>query len=143
MTSPDYSSHFSLANIPFGIASSTSHPEPSAATRLLNKVIFLDVLAESGIFDSIAIPGFSPSIFSHPTLNAFAALGREVHDRVRDVLQQKLRNDGVAQKAEEDVQNVTMHLPVAVGDFTGEKANRLWYFPSQNTWEHTNFHARN
>jgi hypothetical protein len=40
-----YSHHFSINNIPFGIASSASHAHKSVATRLNDTVIFLDELA--------------------------------------------------------------------------------------------------
>jgi hypothetical protein len=41
-----YSHHFSINNIPFGIASSSSHAHKSIATRLEDTVIFLDELAK-------------------------------------------------------------------------------------------------
>jgi fumarylacetoacetase len=40
-----FSHHFSINNIPFGIASSVSHPQRTVATRLEDTVIFLDELA--------------------------------------------------------------------------------------------------
>jgi fumarylacetoacetase len=54
MAEDSYAHHFSLANIPFGIASSSSHPAPAAVTRIGNDVIFLDVLYDAGLFDGIA-----------------------------------------------------------------------------------------
>ena len=36
-----YAEHFSLANLPYGIASSSAHPEKAVATRLHDFVIFL------------------------------------------------------------------------------------------------------
>lgn len=36
-----YAEHFSIANLPYGIASSKSHPEKAVATRLEDVVIFL------------------------------------------------------------------------------------------------------
>ncbi len=48
-----YADHFSVKNIPFGIASSPSHPAKSAATRLGDHVIFLDVLAEHGLLSCL------------------------------------------------------------------------------------------
>lgn len=42
-----YAEHFSLANIPFGIASSVAHPTKSVVTRLQDNVIFLDQVAEA------------------------------------------------------------------------------------------------
>lgn len=40
--------HFSLANIPFGIATSRKHPKKSVVTRLENNVIFLLDLCDAG-----------------------------------------------------------------------------------------------
>ena len=39
-----YTDHFSIKNIPFGIASSSSHPEKSVVTRFEDSVLFLDEL---------------------------------------------------------------------------------------------------
>ena len=36
-----FTDHFSLANIPYGIASDTTHRKPAVATRLHDQVIFL------------------------------------------------------------------------------------------------------
>lgn len=36
-----YASHFSIANIPFGIASGGSHAQPSPVTRLGDTIFFL------------------------------------------------------------------------------------------------------
>ena len=44
-----FAEHFSIANIPFGIASSTTHPTKSVVTRLRDDVIFLDRVAEAGV----------------------------------------------------------------------------------------------
>jgi fumarylacetoacetase len=69
MAEDSYAHHFSRANIPFGIASSSSsHPNPAAATRLGNDVIFLDVLFDTGLFNGI--PGLSPSTFKQVSLKA-------------------------------------------------------------------------
>jgi fumarylacetoacetase len=48
-----YAEQFSIAKIPFGIASSSSHPHKSVATRLEDDVIFLDILAEHGLLSSL------------------------------------------------------------------------------------------
>ena len=46
-------SHFSLANIPFGIGSSTAHKSKSPVTRLEDTVIFLDELVNYGLLSSL------------------------------------------------------------------------------------------
>ena len=57
-----YDHHFSLANIPFSVASSPTHPQPAVVTRLGNDVIFLDVLFKAGIFADVV--GLSSQTFS-------------------------------------------------------------------------------
>ncbi|KAJ6110771.1 hypothetical protein N7486_003006 [Penicillium sp. IBT 16267x] len=108
MTCPDYSSHFSIANIPFGVASCNNHPEPQCVTRLENKVIFLGVLQRSvcrgGIFDKV-------------TLNEYAALPKTIHREVRKVLQEVLTAP-LPDNGTEDISAITLHLPVSVGGFT-------------------------
>jgi len=57
-----YASHFSIRNIPFGIASSKDHRHQSAATRIEDTVVFLDELAKNGLLSSLpasAIEAFS------------------------------------------------------------------------------------
>ncbi|KAK6443022.1 hypothetical protein LTR95_000736 [Oleoguttula sp. CCFEE 5521] len=112
---PGYSSHFGIENIPFGIGSSTSHPEPQGVTRLEDNVIFLADLNDT-LQD---IPDLPSSIFSQSTLNAFAALPKSVHQDVRSKLQAALKDSSSLPKnAVEPIASVTMHLPVDCGDFS-------------------------
>lgn len=116
MTSADYSHHFSDKNIPFGIASSAAHENPQAVTRLGNTVIFLNDLTKDLLKD---VEG----VFNQPTLNAFAALPRSVHQDVRKQIQsahQKNGLDGFSSASKEDVSAVTMHLPMEIKDFAGK-----------------------
>jgi fumarylacetoacetase len=46
--------HFSVANIPFGIGTSTIHPKKSIVTRLENKVIFLEELCKAGLLPTLS-----------------------------------------------------------------------------------------
>lgn len=48
-----FASHFSIANIPYGIASSAAHPAKSPATRIEDTVVFLDGLAKNGLLSSL------------------------------------------------------------------------------------------
>ncbi|KAJ5981444.1 hypothetical protein N7499_001549 [Penicillium canescens] len=115
MTSPDYSNHFSLANIPFGIASSPRHLTPQCVTRLENTVVFLGALQQSGAF--VKISGLPVGVFSKSTLNEFAALPKAVHREVRTVLQNILIKE-LPSSSTEDISAVILHLPVSVGGFT-------------------------
>jgi len=49
-----YAEHFSLANTPYGIASSAAHPTKAVVTRLQNDVVSLDMLAETGLFSNLS-----------------------------------------------------------------------------------------
>ena len=44
-----YDSHFSIDNIPYGIASKTPDEAPSVVTRLLDTVVFLDEVVKAGL----------------------------------------------------------------------------------------------
>ncbi|KAJ5980921.1 hypothetical protein N7481_008219 [Penicillium waksmanii] len=115
MSSPEYSDHFSITNIPFGVASSESHPNPQCVTRLGNKVIFLVDIQRSGVFSNIT--GLLEGIFDSPTLNKYAALPRPIQREVRRVLQETLKK-ALPMGLAEDIGAVTLHLPIAVGGFT-------------------------
>jgi fumarylacetoacetase len=116
MTSPDYQSHFSLANIPFGVASSNSHPSPQCVTRLENNVIFLADLQQTGVFaDIVSLP---EGIFEKSSLNEYAALPKRTQREVRTVLQEALAKP-LPTGFTEEISAVTLHIPVSVGGFTG------------------------
>ncbi|KAK5697730.1 hypothetical protein LTR17_023847 [Elasticomyces elasticus] len=120
MTRPlsGYASHFGIANIPFGIASSDSHPAPTSVTRFEDNVIFLDRL--ENVFEGIQ--DLPDTVLAQPSLNAFAALPRAVHQAIRERLQSIIQKDNTLKTlppgAVEPIGAVTMHLPVETGDFT-------------------------
>jgi fumarylacetoacetase len=116
MTSPEYQSHFSLANIPFGVASSNSHPSPQCVTRLENNIIFLADLQRTGVFAEVA--SLPEVIFENSSLNEYAALPKSTQREVRTVLQETLAKP-LPTGFTEDISAVTLHMPVAVGGFTG------------------------
>ncbi|RMZ21628.1 hypothetical protein D0859_14349 [Hortaea werneckii] len=112
-----YGSHFGIDNIPFGIASSAAHPKPGAVTRFGDNVIFLSRLGALLKEDSI-----DHQILEEQSLNAFAALGPKVHTAVRQKIQTLIRQDETLatfpQAAVEPINQVSMHLPMTIGDFT-------------------------
>jgi fumarylacetoacetase len=120
MTSSAYSHHFSINNLPFGVASSSQHPQPQCVTRLSNTVIFLGDLQRAGLFRQVT--GLPRGPFDNPTLNAFAALDKRVHKQVRQALQSALQGSGVEKLptgSTEPITAVRMHLPVSIPAFTG------------------------
>ncbi|KAF3354288.1 hypothetical protein VdG1_07753 [Verticillium dahliae VDG1] len=114
----EYAHHFSQKNVPFGIASSPSRQRPRAATRIGNTVIWLEALHQNGFFSHIE--GLPDDALSHETLNSFASLPKSVQSSVRRELQDAFERNGIDAfpvSATEDIGAVTMHLPVAIGDF--------------------------
>ncbi|WKT48602.1 Fumarylacetoacetase, N-terminal domain superfamily [Fusarium oxysporum f. sp. vasinfectum] len=117
MAATDFAHHFTEKNIPFGIASSQSHKTPQAATRLGNAVIFLNDLVEE-LFKGV--DGLPRGVLNEQTLNSFAALPKTVHQNVRKQIQQTYQQnglDGFPSGSKEDINAVTMHLPVEIKDF--------------------------
>ncbi|OJJ07772.1 hypothetical protein ASPVEDRAFT_57044 [Aspergillus versicolor CBS 583.65] len=118
MTSPKYSHHFSVNNLPYGVASSASQPR-QCATRLANTVIFLGVLQQSGFFDKV--DSLPKNIFSNETLNEYAALPKSAHAAVRAHLQSALREpglDAIPANAKADITTVQVHVPISIPGFT-------------------------
>ncbi|KAI3324188.1 Fumarylacetoacetase [Xylariaceae sp. AK1471] len=129
---PDVSQEtpFSLANIPFGIISTSNDPAPHAAIAIGPHVLDLKVLATHDKFTTL-FPALKDKekVFSESTLNAFAALGRTVHREVRGAIQDLLSaetthpevlkdNDALRQKALLPQRSVKMHLAMSIGDYT-------------------------
>ncbi|OAP60794.1 fumarylacetoacetase [Fonsecaea erecta] len=120
------SSHFSLANLPFGIISTASKPTPRPAVAIGEHCLDLQEFAASGAFSSL---GFDVSCFSKSTLNDFAALGRPVHRSVRKYLQDVFventsladvlqNNKSLQEKCLVPTGQVEMHMPMHIGDYT-------------------------
>lgn len=122
-------SHFSLANIPFGIISTAPDPEPRSAVAIGEHSLDLATFSANNGFSSLPDCQTHIQVFSLPTLNAFAALGRSVHRKVRRYIQDVLRvdtpfpdilkNDKALQgKCLIPLKDVQMHLPMQIGDYT-------------------------
>ncbi|KAL9088942.1 MAG: hypothetical protein Q9165_005999 [Trypethelium subeluteriae] len=112
----EYAHHFGINNIPYGIASSSKHP-PSVVTRLQDSVLFLDPLARTGLLSG-HFGGEVLETFGKPTLNSLAALPKDDLKVLRSALQGILKNLDKIQDCVEPIENVRLHLPVEVGDFT-------------------------
>ncbi len=106
---------YGLDNLPFGIVSPDGGaPRPGVAFR--SGVVDLDALVGAKLLDEETLRGVT-------TLNAFLGRGREAWRNVRARLQHLLSDSASA--AERDAiaratlsrDAVTMHLPVAVGDY--------------------------
>lgn len=64
-----------------------------------------------------SVDGLPETALSQPSLNVFAALSSAIHRDVRQRVQKAIQ-DGLPDRAVENINNVRMYLPVAVGDFT-------------------------
>ncbi|KAM0425175.1 hypothetical protein ACHAPT_009492 [Fusarium lateritium] len=129
-------SHFSLANLPFGIISTKTNPSPRPAVAIGDNALDLSLFAQGGGFDKLQdFPRDKVSVFSEPTLNSFAALGRATHRSVRQYLRQVFEsntpfpevlkdNDSLRRTTIVALSQVQMHLPMAIGDYTDFYAGR-------------------
>jgi fumarylacetoacetase len=109
---------FPIQNLAYGVFSGREQG-PRVGVAIGDYVLDLSVLAEAGLLPSY-------SVFSEPSLNALMSCGREAWNEVRATLQCLLDeetptlrgNRRLRTRALIPVQEVTMHLPVAVGDYT-------------------------
>lgn len=123
-------SHFSLANIPFGIIRPPSSVTPRPAIAIGNYVLDLEVFSSHGGFAQLPFAQAQViSVFSQPTLNDFAALGRPFHREVRRYLQNVLsdqtsyphilkENSFLRETALLPLQSVQTCLPMRIGAYT-------------------------
>ena len=86
-------SHFSLANIPFGIISTPASSTPRPAVAIGTNALDLATFSQKGGFSKLSSAQSYLPVFSEPTLNTFAALGRPVHREVRTYLQKVFQED--------------------------------------------------
>lgn len=123
-------SHFSLANIPFGIITAPASPSPHAAIAIGDYVLDLYLFATHGGFSHLE--SFSPEhvgFFCQSTLNEFAAAGQAFHQQIRRYLQDVFSSVTTVPRALRDNQaarnnalfpkeNVKVHLPMKVTSYT-------------------------
>lgn len=111
-------SDFTLANLPYGIFSSETRPR-RVGVAIGARILDLQAVAEAGFFDEIPFPKF---VFAQPTLNEFMAQGRPVWRAVRARLTELLAADSPEKDRLEPAlvpqADATLHLPLAVGDYT-------------------------
>lgn len=118
-------SDFSLQNLPYGIFSTNSEG-PRIGVAIGEYVLDLKVLAKDKVFSDLE---FDASTLEASRLNAYAALGRDIHRAVRARLQQLLEIDSKLGDVLRDNQerrsrslvpmsSVEMHLPMEIGDYT-------------------------
>ena len=123
------SSHFSLANIPFGIISTEENSSLRTAIAIGEHALDLALFATKDGFSKLPIIQDHLSVFSQSTLNSFASLGRPVHREVRKYLQSIFdentalpdvlkNNASLRDAALIPLMEVQLHLPMHVGHYT-------------------------
>jgi fumarylacetoacetase len=121
-------SDFPIQNIPFGIGSWNGGP-PVPVTRIGDRVVDLSILAEAGLLDGT---GHAREAFDAGHLNALMARGRTGMRALRERLSElfdagnaELRdNNDLREDALLAHDQVNMHLPVTVGDYTDFYSSR-------------------
>jgi fumarylacetoacetase len=128
-------SHFSLANIPFGIISTAASTTPRVAVAIGDYALDLEAFAANNGFSALSTIQPHQAVFSQPSLNAFAALGRPIHSVVRKYIQsvftaetpypEVLKTNSTLQKqALIPLKDIKAHLPFKIGDYTDFFAGR-------------------
>jgi fumarylacetoacetase len=118
-------SDFSIQNLPYGVFSTRHDPNLRIGTRIGDWVIDLSVLDMEESFET------QYGFFSEPTLNKFMSQGRGVWREVRQALtslltriDSPLKNESLRSRALVSAQEVQMHLPVEIGNYTDFYASR-------------------
>lgn len=122
-------SPFSLANIPFGIISTKTSPWKRPATIIGSNVIDLEAFAGGNGFVELSELSDHLDVFSKPSLNAIAELGRPLHSKIRSYLQDVLmdgtsksyilqKNVTLLKQVILPLDSVDLHLPLEIGDYT-------------------------
>lgn len=122
-------SHFSLANIPFGVISTAANKTPRCAIAIGDCVLDLGLFAENKGFSAAPEIEEVAHVFSKETLNAFAAQGRPFHRKVREYIQNVFAedtsnpsllktNESLQKKVLIPLKDVQTHLPLEIGDYT-------------------------
>ncbi|HRK89681.1 MAG TPA: fumarylacetoacetase [Anaerolineales bacterium] len=118
-------SDFPIQNLPYGVFSTKENLTPRIGTRLGDFVVDLSFLDEQKLFDQ------QYGFFADSSLNRFMSAGREVWTRIRQRLTDLLSEGGdtvweeaMRLRALISVENVRMHLPVVIGDYTDFYASR-------------------
>ncbi|KAI0157240.1 fumarylacetoacetase [Xylariaceae sp. FL1272] len=110
-----YALHFTLANIPYGIASDAQHPK-AVATRIDDHVFYL---ADLDLDCSETVKAALKELRTiRPTLNALAVTSKQEQRALRKSIQNTLSDQSNLDKYGQHIDSVKLHLPVSVAGFT-------------------------
>ena len=111
-------SDFTIYNIPFGIFSTTTGG-PRVGIAIGDQVLDLLMVNRLGVFDQLSI---EDRFFEAKYLNDFIELGKKKTSQVRRLIQKELSLEKSVLRDVSSIffsqDEVTMHLPVAIGDYT-------------------------
>jgi fumarylacetoacetase len=114
-------SDFTIYNLPFGIFKNKRH-SPRIGVAIGDKIVDLSALQEAGFFHDIKL---ADDIFLQASLNPLIALGKTTVKKVRDRVQQLLKEDNSDLKDHQSrgkimvgLKEAEMMMPVNIGDFT-------------------------
>nr|KAI8732824.1 fumarylacetoacetase [Biomphalaria glabrata] len=116
-------SDFPIQNLPYGIFSTTDNPRPRIGVAIGSLVLDLSVVKH--FFDGPVLSS-KQYVFEQPSLNAFMGLGRAAWSEARATLQKILSASEPVLRDDSDLRSraftaqeqVKMHLPAAIGDYT-------------------------
>lgn len=117
--------HFSYHNLPYGIISSLNNLNRRAAIAIGDYV--LDLSQVSHLFDGPLMSPIAANVFSRPSLNDFMALTPDHWKEARQTIKKILANSAESPlrdnkdlkiKALLSKNDVVMHLPAQIGDYT-------------------------
>lgn len=123
-------SHFPIQNLPYGVFSHEGASDRHIGVAIGEYVLDLALLEEAGVLDLPELNGTCP--FKKATLNDFMALGRDAWSAFRIRLRHLLDAETSTLTDNVDLMarvliaqsQVTMHLPVKIGDYTDFYASR-------------------
>ncbi|KAI8776753.1 fumarylacetoacetase [Biomphalaria glabrata] len=116
-------SDFPIQNLPYGIFSTPDNPKPRIGVAIGSLVLDLSVVKH--FFDGPVLSS-KQYVFEQPSLNAFMGLGRAAWSEARATLQKILSASEPVLRDDSDLRSraftaqeqVKMHLPAAIGDYT-------------------------
>jgi fumarylacetoacetase len=124
----DPASDFPIQNLPYGVFSTATAPQPRVGVAIGEFVLDLAALERKGMIDLAP----SEDVFAQPSLNAFMALGPEVWSRTRARISELLRHDNpelrdntaLRDRALVPMGGARLHLPFHVAGYTDFYASK-------------------
>lgn len=112
---------FPIQNLPFGVFTTASQPQPHVGIAIGDSIVDLAVLSQAGL-----IKGADAAVFNSTSLNAFIELGAAVWSEVRAQVSRLLSQDNAALRDNDALKSqvlipqsaARMLLPIKVGGYT-------------------------